>query len=388
MTGAARGVVAAACVFSLVCFSRAQAATVNIINADGAGEGFNDATPASPVGGNTGATVGAQRLIAFQYAADLWASRIDSDVSIVVSAQFDPLFCTVNQAVLGQAGPEFLFANFPGAPVADTWYVSAHADAIAGIDLNLGAVDISATFNSELGKPGCFDGSFFYLGLDGNAGGTPDFVTVLAHELGHGLGFLTAADAQSGQLNSGLSDAYTNNLEDHSTGKLWPAMTNVERAASAIDGTETSSDLHWVGANAAAHAALILDVGIGGGGHVEMYATDPFTSGSSVSHFARTLFANELMEPRFTTPNHNLDLTLAAFLDMGYPSIFDCGDANNDGAVTATDALFALNAAVGAISCVESLCDVTADGKVTATDALALLQFSVGSISNVFCGLS
>ncbi len=39
----------------------ASAATVTIVNADGAGEGFNDATPASPVGGNPGTTVGAPR---------------------------------------------------------------------------------------------------------------------------------------------------------------------------------------------------------------------------------------------------------------------------------------------------------------------------------------
>ena len=49
----------------------APAAIVTIVNMDGAGEGFNDPTPLAPVGGNTGTTRGAQRLIAFQYAADL-----------------------------------------------------------------------------------------------------------------------------------------------------------------------------------------------------------------------------------------------------------------------------------------------------------------------------
>ena len=32
------------------------AATFTIVNLDGAGEGFNEATPAAPVGGNTGIT--------------------------------------------------------------------------------------------------------------------------------------------------------------------------------------------------------------------------------------------------------------------------------------------------------------------------------------------
>ena len=47
----------------------ANAATIIIENNDGPGEGFNDPTPAAPVGGNLGATLGTQRLIAFAHAA-------------------------------------------------------------------------------------------------------------------------------------------------------------------------------------------------------------------------------------------------------------------------------------------------------------------------------
>jgi hypothetical protein len=52
--------------------SVAQPATFVIINNDAPGQGLNDPTPATPVGGNTGTSLGAQRLIAFQYAANLW----------------------------------------------------------------------------------------------------------------------------------------------------------------------------------------------------------------------------------------------------------------------------------------------------------------------------
>lgn len=38
-------------------------ATITIVNGDGAGEGFNDATAKAPEGSNNGATLGAQRLI-------------------------------------------------------------------------------------------------------------------------------------------------------------------------------------------------------------------------------------------------------------------------------------------------------------------------------------
>jgi hypothetical protein len=54
----------------LACASSAfGSATIVINNIDGPGEGFNDPTPAAPVGGNTGTTLGQQRLIAFTFAA-------------------------------------------------------------------------------------------------------------------------------------------------------------------------------------------------------------------------------------------------------------------------------------------------------------------------------
>src|SRR5687767_8328462 len=68
--------------------------TVTIVNGNAPGVGFNDPTPAVPVGGNTGTTVGQQRLIAFQHAADIWAARLDSAVEISVLSTFEPLTCT------------------------------------------------------------------------------------------------------------------------------------------------------------------------------------------------------------------------------------------------------------------------------------------------------
>src|SRR5689334_11733298 len=82
-----------------------HAATITIVNLDGPSEGFNDPTPAAPLGGNTGATVGQQRLIVFERAAQIWGARLVSSVPIRIAANFDPLSCTANQAVLGSAGP-------------------------------------------------------------------------------------------------------------------------------------------------------------------------------------------------------------------------------------------------------------------------------------------
>ncbi|NJO17499.1 MAG: hypothetical protein HC877_17670 [Thioploca sp.] len=53
-----------------------------VANNDGAGEGFNDPTPFTPAGGNPALTVGRARLIAFQYAAHIWGSHLNSRVTI------------------------------------------------------------------------------------------------------------------------------------------------------------------------------------------------------------------------------------------------------------------------------------------------------------------
>ena len=92
---------------AIVCAVPATAlanANIIILNNDAAGEGFNDQTPATPVGGNPGTTVGAQRLASFQYAASRWGQILDSSVTITIRAQFDPLTCDATGAVLGSAG--------------------------------------------------------------------------------------------------------------------------------------------------------------------------------------------------------------------------------------------------------------------------------------------
>lgn len=59
-----------------------------------------------------------------------------------------------------------------------------------------------------------------------------------------------------------------------------------------------------------------------------------------------------------------------------------CGDPTNDGATSASDALFALNAAVGLLTCQLCVCDVDSSSALSASDALRVLNFAVG-IPNV-----
>src|SRR5438034_7985925 len=75
----------------------AGAATLEIINIDDPGVGFNDPTPVAPVGGNPATTLGEQRQNVFQFVANFWGKRLRSDVPIQVLATFGPLDCTATQ---------------------------------------------------------------------------------------------------------------------------------------------------------------------------------------------------------------------------------------------------------------------------------------------------
>src|SRR5256885_12010971 len=130
----------------------ARAATIVIQNADvGTGKGFDDATPMSPVGNNTGTTLGQQRLNVFQFAANIWGATLNSSVTITIRANWTSLGCPSNEPVpLGQAGTVGLFGNFPNAPQLNTWHSGAQANALSGKDLNTNQPDITATFNSDI----------------------------------------------------------------------------------------------------------------------------------------------------------------------------------------------------------------------------------------------
>jgi hypothetical protein len=225
-------------------------ANIVIINLDGPGEGFNDPTPASPVGGNKGKTLGAQRLIAFQHAAKIWGDTLDSNVTIRVQAAFNPLA----PGVLGSAGAisvsrDFAgVAQFPGVEFADTWYGAALANKRAGVDLEPGTNDINAQFSSNFN---------FYLGLNNKHGPLPDLVAVLLHEFGHGLNFQTFYNRSNGAPFQGHTDIYARNLFDRTFGLTWPQMSNSQVAFSSIN----FGNLVWNGATVTGAVPVVLVLG-------------------------------------------------------------------------------------------------------------------------------
>ena len=260
----------------------ALGAEVIVVNGDPPGVGFNDPTPAAPIGGNPGATVGQQALNVFQFAADRWGANLNSDQPIVVIAFFTPLPCTATSGVLGSAGALFYFANVPKAVnsakglVPNTWYPAALAEKLTKQDIVVDPTapfEIVSFFNSDLGKPGCLTGNGWYYGLDNQQPANRiDLVAVVMHEFGHGLGFAAGpTNTNTGARPANFPSVWERYMLDMTSGKRWIDMTQAERMASARNGL----NLVWAGQKASNVVPSVLDFG------AQLVALEPDTLGTN-----------------------------------------------------------------------------------------------------------
>lgn len=252
---------------------------------------------------------GAQAMAAFQFAVDIWANSIESSQPIRINASFEPL----GPGVLGQAGPTtVLTSNHPDA-TPNVFYPVALWEKIEDQDSSgFGSIDINATFSSSFN---------WYYGTDAMPPGSQfDFVTVVLHELGHGLGFISFA----------TTDGSTGRLREPSN--MIPTVydLNVENGMgqSLLDSglfTDPSNDMHLqlTGSNLFNNSPT--SVGQNGGVIPRMFAPSPWDQGSSYSHWDESTFpngnVNSLMTPQIGSgvANHNPGpISLGLFEDMGW----------------------------------------------------------------------
>jgi PA domain len=280
----------------------ASAAKMILNNVDVPGIGFNDPTPAAPVGGNAGTTVGEQRLVAYRKALELWGKVLKSDVTVVVQGSFARLDC--ERGVLAQAGPNQIFINFANAPLANHWYSVALANALAGEDLAPGGLDpgpdaepfaddIVANFNGDIGKADCLPGPGWYYGLDNKApDGEVDFLDTFMHEVSHGLGFLNFANETTGATPDSLPDVFMANTLDLTNGLRWNGFSPEQIIASAV----RTGKVVWAGPHVTNNAKLVLGpfegVRVSGAVNREIeYGTGDFGVPASVATFSGTVVA-------------------------------------------------------------------------------------------------
>lgn len=226
-------------------------ARIIIKNTNAPGIGFNDNSPAEPVGGNNGTTIGQQRLNVFQRAADIWGALLESPVDIVVDASFANLECTATSAVLGQTRPTTYVRNFEGTPQQDVWYAVGLASTLAKKDLSNNGTHIFMQFTT-------YDTSncpfHWYYGFDGNHGDGEDMIVTALHEIAHGLGFSGVTSGTTGKMSSNFPSAFEQHTFDISTGKHFDQMTDAQRLASATN----DQNVVWDGAAASAAARKTL----------------------------------------------------------------------------------------------------------------------------------
>lgn len=226
-----------------------------ILNTDPAGVGFNDPTVVVPVGGNSGVTLGQQRLAVFEAAAERWDSIIETDVDIVVRASFAPIgACTATSAVLGHAKPWAWDHDFPQAPQPGVLYPIALANALSGVDRQPGQPDIFMGFNADIDNETCLGSSNWYYGLDNQHGPDSDLFVVVLHELAHGLG-IAGAGREDYSFSGGMPSAFDTHILDLTTGQRWPQMSEQQRKAS----LNNTTNLVWSGPAVRERAARFLE---------------------------------------------------------------------------------------------------------------------------------
>ncbi|MCB0761427.1 MAG: zinc-dependent metalloprotease [Flavobacteriales bacterium] len=223
-----------------------------------------------------------QAQTAFQYAVDIWASLLTSNVPIIIDATWSDL----PGNTLGSAGANAFWTNFSGAPQSNTYYPSPLADKLAGFDLDPGEADIVADFDS---------GTNWYFGTDGNPGaGQFDFVSVVLHELGHGLGVQGSADYSGGTGYLGLGgNNYPIIYDDFVENGSNQSILSFSNPSTALGNQLTGNSLYWNGTNAVTN---------NGGTDPRLYAPSSWEPGSSYSHLNESTYnagnANSLMTPQ------------------------------------------------------------------------------------------
>jgi hypothetical protein len=243
---------------------------------------------------NSGCTTASEET--FEAAASYWADFLYSPVKIEIDADFAPMSCTATGGILGGAGPT-TYAAGAALPEADTLYSIAHANALYGEDLYPDGPEMVMSFNSNIGTAGCIENYAWYFD-DGTSPTTPagtiDLYGTALHEIGHGLGFLSLLGSDGSQALAGYSDVYTNRLYSETMGLL-TGLSDANRQSAITSET----DLTWAGGAVDGLASTLMQGTTGG--NVRMYAPNPYESGSSVSHFDKSLTPNDLMEPVKTT---------------------------------------------------------------------------------------
>ena len=250
---------------------------------------------------------------AFQRAVDIWSALLITEVPIEIDTSFGEI------ELLAHAVPLGLFL-FQGGGV-ESFFPVGLANQLNGEDLDPDESDIGITMS---------DSEDWYYGLDGNPGEDQfDFVSVVLHEIGHGLGgFDSFRDEEDGTFGYGFE------VRGRDTGERFPVRferfiwdTDINRLVDESSYSNPSSELveaitgiklFWYGLEAA-------EANGGKDNFILLWAPEEFTRSSSVAHLDYHAYppgtSNALMnpfQPKGEATHEPGPIVLAMLGDMGW----------------------------------------------------------------------
>ena len=243
---------------------------------------------------------------AFQRAIDIWSSLLITTIPIEIEANFTTF---EEEATLGAARPNF----WRCVASSNVCLPLALINQVAGEDLDPDDPDILVTMSSS---------EDWYFGLDRRPGEDQfDFVSVVLHEIGHGLGFYDSfkIDESTEEAEYGIGDDNIPTIFDH---RIFDTEINqlidedeYTNPSTALTDAVTGIKLFWLG-------PLTLTAN-GGFSPVLLWAPEDFDRTSSVAHLDQHAYppgtANQLMisfQPKGQAVHEPSPIVLAMLEDM------------------------------------------------------------------------
>ena len=231
----------------------------------------------------TGVLNDKQRL-ATEYALELWSEQLAGTVPVKIQVNIIPL----DEGVIGMS-------FFPPVRGTDTLYPSSLWKQLVGEDLDE-PWDIAIVMSSKFN---------FYYELDGNTNRI-DYVTIMIHEVTHGLGFGCYCHP-SGEFFYNVPGIYDCMLYKGLNGPSFLELTEDERAELMVSNNlySGSPESHLLKAN--------------NNVRVKMYAPTKYSGGSTAHHWDSNVGFTNFMGYAYTYPLHTFNnRKTGIFMDMGY----------------------------------------------------------------------